>query len=249
MRLGDVGHAPGEAPQTIGAVADPGLEVVRHLDDEIAAAEKRRPRAPGRLAAVETQAEPEAASVEGDCALGIGRADDDVVQARHCRVLLARCLRRRYGSGRALDEQQGNAMRDLGGDTQDAPVVASRRRQSAPLEQLPCLAEIGDGEGESRQAVAIASGRRGQLEPRIGELDRSPRRAAAGIGPIGAAAEQQLVVRHGRFERGRRNDDVIERVDHVEVLLSTDAVPPALGARHACHRDPAVRKRGTRQMD
>ena len=58
VSLGDIGHAPGQAPQPIRPVADPGLEIVRDLDDEIAAAEEDEPRAPRRLRAVEPQAQP-----------------------------------------------------------------------------------------------------------------------------------------------------------------------------------------------
>src|ERR1700693_6368576 len=72
MGSGDVGHTPGEAPQAVRPVADPDFQIMRHLDDEIAAAEEEEPRTPRRLAAVEAQAEPPAAGVEGDGPFGVG---------------------------------------------------------------------------------------------------------------------------------------------------------------------------------
>ena len=46
VSLGDIGHAPRQAPQSIRPVADPGLQIVRDLDDEIAAAEEEEARTP-----------------------------------------------------------------------------------------------------------------------------------------------------------------------------------------------------------
>ena len=141
-------------------------------------------------------------------------------------------------------------MRGLGRDPQDALAIGSCRAQSAPLEQLLRLVDVGDGESERGQAVGGAGRCGGEFEPHVGELDRSPRRVVAGIDPVGAPAEQHLVVCHGCFERGDRNDDVIERVDHVVVCrlslasgqrsLETVAIP-WLG--QGCARYPAIRGR------
>jgi hypothetical protein len=52
VSLGDIGHAPRQAPESIRPVSDPSLQIVRDLDDEIAAAEEEEARTPLGLRAI-----------------------------------------------------------------------------------------------------------------------------------------------------------------------------------------------------
>src|SRR5262245_4731659 len=83
MRARKVGDTPGETPQVVGSLANALPQFVDELNDERAAAEEQKPRAPIGVGAVEAQAETQAPRIERDGALGIGCADHEMIETRH----------------------------------------------------------------------------------------------------------------------------------------------------------------------
>ena len=159
VRLGDVGRAPRQAPELVGPIGHAFLQIVRDLDHQIAAAEEQQPRAPVRIAAVEPEVEPQPSGIEGDRALGVGRAHHDVIE-RGDRRRLAAPAAARARALRALAEHDRHAV--CRRRRQHEAVALAFARHRAPLEQPRRLVERRPWRTPSTKA---ASWRR---------LDRSP---------------------------------------------------------------------------
>jgi hypothetical protein len=162
VSLGDVGHAPGQAPQPIGPVADLAPKVMRQLDDEITAAKEEEAHAPCRLGAVQAQAEPQASRIESDGALRVWRADHDMVEARDRAGLLGPGPQWRTCHRFMAAREHGyrDPMRRRRADLQRRRFVVRlglRDGEGAPLEQPLGLVDIANGEGESRQSLACGT--------------------------------------------------------------------------------------------
>ena len=118
----DIGDAPGHAPQRIACRVGMLARPVRHLDDQVAAAEKHQP-APVGMRAVERHVEAKPGAVERGGMLGIGCRDHDVVHRRD---------RRRRGPHRErafagqFEKEHPHAARGRGRRTGSFPRQASR---------------------------------------------------------------------------------------------------------------------------
>ncbi len=122
------------------------------------------------IAAVEPEVEAEPAGVEGDGALGIGRAHDDVVEARDTRR-----LRRPMNGEGASSVSGGEPDRDAMAGRADGPRRCASTGTGAPLEQGRGLLEIGRRE---RHRVAGRSARPRKAQPDIARAQPPVDRAA-----------------------------------------------------------------------
>ncbi len=169
---------------------------------------RRAPQA--GLGAVEPQAEAEAAGVERDRALRVGRADHDMIEAGD------RCSFLGLGQGRGRARIHLGAERDrdaMCGRALDLQRAIGLARRQRPLRQQPLrLVHVIDRERKRRQALAPAVECL-QRKAHVAELEDA--RTVVGL-HTAPAQEQGIVLRGG--VHGRNGDgDVVEAGDHATV--------------------------------
>ena len=232
-RRRDVGDAPGEAAEPVGFPGHAALQFVRDLDHQIAATEEQEARTPGRIGPVEPHVEAEPRAVERDRALGIGRADDDMVEpAGGVRRAMDRRRFRRVEQDRfdSVRRRRSKVARPHSGRRAmrlDRQGIFRARRKPAPFEQVRGLVEfvdaIGDrpqtfprrrepgGYGLPKRPGAVGGDER---ESDVGRRVPDLARPARGEDAVRRAVEKVGIGPHRGVDVRRRQRNVMDGTDH-----------------------------------
>ena len=198
----DVGRAPRQAPELVGPSDTPFFRSCA-ISTTRSPQRKNSSRAPqSGIAAVEPQVEAEPPGIERDRALGIGRADHDVVERGDRRRLAA--LQQRRGLALPLCARPARSERRA--SPSSTTQVDRRRARSAPRAARAAAAPCRATPSRTPSTKAAPSRR----DPR--SRGRHCRPAAGHLRPVRPSSVSYAPTAPSRNEA--RNDEMVERVDH-----------------------------------